>query len=245
MTGNGPERAGYEAVIFDLGNTLVAYYTREQWPAIWRQAIDNVAACLDSLGMLRVPLDDLPARVEAVTHERKDHRVVPMAERLARIFKLTPDDLADGREEQLCRRFLAPAFAAARRYEDSLPTLAKLRDMGLKTGILSNLPWGSPAALWREELARHGLLEAVDAFAFCVEAGFRKPAPQPFELIMSRLGVTPEQCLFVGDDPRWDIAGPKQIGMDAILIDRTGEHSAADGDVIDSLHQLIARLHRT
>jgi len=229
----------YEAVIFDLGNTLVAYYTREQWPAIWRQAIDNVATALDSLGMLRTARDDLPARVRKENHEREDHRVVPMAERLARIFKLMPDDLVGGREEQLCRRFLAPVFKAARLYDDSLPTLAKLRGMGVKTGILSNLPWGSPAELWREELVRHGLLEAVDAFAFCVEAGFRKPAPQPFELIMSRLEETPDQCLFVGDDPRWDIAGPKQIGMDAILIDRTGSQKGCAAPSVRSLSEAL------
>ena len=228
----------YGAIIFDLGNTLVSYYTREQWPGIRAEAVGRVAAHLDGRGLLRVSAEDLPARVEAETGESKDNRVVPLAGRLARIFDLTPDAITDGLAEQICEHFLKPIFATARIYEDSLATLAELRQMGLKTGILSNTPWGSPAGPWRRELARHGLLDAVDAVAFCVEAGFRKPAPQPFELIMSRLGVDADQCLFVGDDPRWDIAGPKQLGMDAVLIDRTGGCDDNTATTIQSLRQL-------
>ena len=95
-----------------------------------------------------------------------------------------------------------------------------MRAQGIKTAIVSNTPWGSPAALWREELARLGLADAVDVLVFCPDCGWRKPARQIFDYALGKLKAMPEQCVFVGDDPRWDIAGPEAVGMAAVLIDR-------------------------
>ena len=97
------------------------------------------------------------------------------------------------------------------------------------------LPWGSPWEPWHEEMARHGLTAAVDAVATCREAGYRKPDRRAFELALSRLGVSAERCLFVGDDPRWDVAGGRDAGMDVALIDRHGEWPAGDCPVVHAL----------
>jgi len=56
------------------------------------------------------------------------------------------------------------------------PAPAALR--GYRTGIISNLPWGSPPALWREEVGRLGVAGEVDEVVFCGDAGYRKPAPR-------------------------------------------------------------------
>ncbi len=69
-------------------------------------------------------------------------------------------------------------------------------------------------------MARLGLAEAVDVLVFCPDCGWRKPARPIFDLTLQKLGATSSRCLFVGDDPRWDIAGPKALDMDATLIDR-------------------------
>ena len=181
----------YAAVIFDLGNTLVSYYTREEWPTVLEEAIGRVNALLEGRGLLRVSVDELPECVRAERGEREDYRVVPLEERLGRIFDLPDVDL------DVCRCFMKPIFALARTYDDALPILKKLRRRGLKTGILSNTPWGSPAELWREELGRHGLLDAIDAVVFCRDVGWRKPDPRPFEFICRKLGIAPADCLFV------------------------------------------------
>jgi putative hydrolase of the HAD superfamily len=216
----------YAAVIFDLGNTLVSYFTREQWPGVLDEAIGEVCELVSGWDMPQIPPAELPQRVQAERREQQDHRVRPLAGRLRRILDLPPG-MADGAMTEVCRAFMRPIFACGRRYEETLAVLAELRRRGVRAGILSNTPWGSPGELWREELARHELLDAVDEAVFCTDAGYRKPAPQPFEFIMRRLGVTAGQCLFVGDDPRWDIVGPRGVGMDAVLIDREG---AADAD---------------
>jgi len=72
--------------------------------------------------------------------------------------------------------------------------------------------------------------------------GWRKPARPIFDAVLDRLGLAPERCLFVGDDPRWDLAGPRALGMRALLIDRAGEPALANESPIQSLEELEGRL---
>ena len=237
----GDEPMRYDTVLFDMGNPLISYYTGAQWPGVLAEAIEEVAAYLRARG-LPVETDRLARRVEAERGESDDRRVRPLIDRLARIFRLSDADLLGGAALEICGRFLRPIFALGRRYDDVPETLSSLRARGLRTGIVSNTPWGSPGDLWRRELARQEVLEAVDAVVFCTDVGWRKPAPQPFERILRRLGVAPDKCLFVGDDPCWDLAGPRGLGMDALLIDRTASGRFAGERPLHSLRELPARL---
>jgi len=211
-----------KAILFDLGNTLVRYYTREEWPGVLEAAIREAAAYLTGRNMWEGDPTSLADRIAAECGEPADHSVKPLEGRLARIFGFAEDALTDDANAGMCRAFLGPTFARAQLYDDALPTLAAVRARGLKTGIVSNLPWGSPPEPWLEEVARHGLREAVDTIVFCRDVGYRKPARQPFDSAMYQLGLVPSECLFVGDDPRWDIEGPRGLGMDAVLLDRDG-----------------------
>lgn len=197
-------------VLFDLGNTLVSYYAIPDFPPILRAAIEEVERFLGTTAEWE--------RVAAENFEAKDCQVRPLEGRLRRIFPDAP--WSKELSAEACRRFMRPIFAIARVYDDVLPTLAALKAGGVRTAIVSNTPWGSPAALWREELARLGMADVVDVFVFCPDCGWRKPARQIFDHALGRLGAAPGQCAFVGDDPRWDIAGPQAVGMEAVLIDR-------------------------
>jgi putative hydrolase of the HAD superfamily len=228
-----------EAVLFDLGNTLVTYWQREEWPAVLQEAIEEVIRFLAREGQLHLSEQVVLERVQEHNHELPGHRVYPLEERLAAIFAVDLDTpLLDG----AVRRFVAPLFARGHLCDDALPALAALRGAGLKTAIVSNSPWGSPAALWREEIERLGLRSQVDVDVFCGDVGWRKPARPIFDAVLDRLGLAPERCLFVGDDPRWDLAGPRALGMRALLIDRA-EGVAIPGErPIGSLEELEGRL---
>ncbi len=233
----------YDAVIFDLGNTLVSYYTCEQWPGILAECASGAAEHLRQRDMLRIDLTELPQRTQAERRdEGKSEKVMPLIDRLERIFKLSADDLDDSARLELSRAFMVPIFATAHLHSDALAALAELRTAKIATGILSNSPWGSPYQLWREELTRHGLSEAVDAAVFCTEVGWRKPDRRPFDFTLEKLGVPAGKCLFVGDDPRWDIAGPAAIGMDSLLISRHDEWTDQNHPTIKSLSELKAKL---
>lgn len=194
-----------EAVLFDLGGTLVQYYDRHQFPDILRDAITRVQLKLQIEGKLTVEPDTVWLRVREEDYESEDYRVRPLEDRLTRIFELHDADANTLMEH--CRTFMEPIFALGRLYDDTIPILRELTSMGVKTAIVSNTPWGSPAELWREEMKLLGLKRLTDALIFCRDLGWRKPARQIFELTLEKMDNTPDQCLFVGDNPRWDVVG--------------------------------------
>ncbi|SDR18612.1 HAD family hydrolase [Natronobacterium texcoconense] len=59
-----------------------------------------------------------------------------------------------------------------------------------------------------------------DAIVSSVGCGWRKPAPEIFEQTADELGVSPEDLIHVGDDPRTD-GGIEDVGGQAILLEET------------------------
>src|SRR5262249_45082446 len=144
----------------------------------------------------------------------------------------------------VCEAFLKPIFALARLDSDALPLLESIRQRGIKTAIVSNTPWGSSASVWRNELARHGLLERGDASVFCGDVGWRKPNPAPFHRALALLRVAPANAVFVGDDARWDVIGAQNAGLRPVLL-RSSSAPVIEGCAgIDRLSDVLDLLDR-
>src|SRR5687767_14494669 len=97
---------------------------------------------------------------------------------------------------------------------------------------------GSPSSAWRMELARHCLLESVDAVVFCVDVGWRKPHRAPFDRALALLDVAATDAVFVGDDPRWDIVGAQNAGVRPVLLRSSA--SAPRVKVIQNLEDILS-----
>jgi putative hydrolase of the HAD superfamily len=241
------EQREYDAkntILFDLGGTLAHYYSLSEFALLLEQGINNVQDYLRAEGLLTITSEEAMTATGRENYEAADYRVRPLEGRLGRIFQL---DLAERGEEfstKLCAQFMKPIFANGFCYEDTLRSLRELKALGFKVGIVSNTSWGSPASLWREELNRLRLSELVNAAVFCREVGWRKPARQIFEFAMERMKTNPEKCIFVGDDPRWDVAGPRAVGMMAWRIDRGNTHPDPEERPLRSLHELLRRLRQ-
>ena len=229
-------------VLFDLGGTLAYYYEMVEFPKRLLECVDGVRNFLSKEGLLAVSEEEISRKVREEDHEDKDYRIRPLEERLFRIFQL---DAAASTQElamKMCRCFMKPIFARGYLYEDTVPTLKELRSKGFKIGVVSNTSWGSPAILWREELDRLGLSRIVAGAVFCRDVGWRKPAKQIFEFALQKFNTTPQDCVFVGDNPRWDLMGPEAVGIAAILIDRQGTAKDPKARPIGNLHELLSRL---
>ena len=105
--------------------------------------------------------------------------------------------------------------AAVRVIPEAEPALRGLRRRGLRTAICSNAPF--PPAMMHRQVRQNGLEALVDAVVFSSEVGRRKPAPELYVAVLRRLGVRPEQALFVGDQVAEDYEGPRRLGMRAVL----------------------------
>ncbi len=230
-----------KAILFDLGNTLAAYHTSAEWPAILERCIGEVQDELRRRGLLRLSPEEVWAGVRKESREVTDYRVLPMEERLMRVFQLDlpPDSPLI---MALCRRFIRPIVTTARLYDDTLPVLQQLTARGVRMGLISNAPWGTPSVLWHEEVGRLGLIPYLEAVVICTDVGWRKPAPQIFQYALAQLGVTPDECLLVGDDTRWDIVGARAVGMEALLIERHDPILHPEERPIRNLYELLERL---
>jgi putative hydrolase of the HAD superfamily len=63
---------------------------------------------------------------------------------------------------------------------------------------------------------RESFPELFDAVVISGEVGLHKPQPEIFRLGAERLGLPPEECVFV-DDLRENCEGAEAIGMTALL----------------------------
>jgi putative hydrolase of the HAD superfamily len=228
------------AILFDLGNTLVGYYTSGEFPVVLRRCVRE---CVWALGRTEDHArdEDLFERALRLNREQPDFAVRPLAARLQELFGGN-ESIDEASAEALGRAFLKPIFAMARLNPQAIPLLDALRGRGIKTAIVSNTPWGSPAGPWRAELTRHGLLDKVDTTVFCMDVGWRKPHRAPFDRALSLLEVAPADALFVGDDHRWDVVGAQNAGLRPVLLESVVPKPERECLTITNLADIIALL---
>lgn len=107
--------------------------------------------------------------------------------------------------------------ATFRLFDEVVPTLARLRQEGVKIAVVSN--W-SPAL--GGLLAGLGLAGLLDAVVSSAAEEVEKPEPEIFARALDRLGVRASEALHVGDDPVKDVAGARAAGIEGRLLDRSG-----------------------
>ena len=210
-------------ILFDLGQNLARYYDRSEIPVVLEECINSVRDFLRDNGVLAVSDKNVRQRVHGENREAVDYLVRPLEDRLARIFDLAGKPSSNELIQNACHYFMKPIYGRGQLYDDALPALIKLKAHNYRTALISNTPWGSPANLWREEIKRLGIAEYLDVAVFCRDVGWRKPAPHIFTYALHQLRVPAGQCLFIGDNPVWDVEGPQAVGIEALLIDRKGK----------------------
>lgn len=98
-------------------------------------------------------------------------------------------------------------------YPNVLSTLIKLKENGLKMGIVSDAP---ELQGWIR-LADMEIIHFFDIVVTLGESGKLKPSKKPFLLALRKLHLKPHEILFVGESPERDIKGAKSIGMKTAL----------------------------
>jgi HAD superfamily hydrolase (TIGR01509 family) len=86
-----------------------------------------------------------------------------------------------------------------------------------RMAVLSNFDHG-PAV--EAALAGFGIRDRFDVVVVSADVGWRKPHPEIFRETLRRMGMGPDQAVFVGDTPEADVLGAQGVGMDVIWINR-------------------------
>lgn len=91
-------------------------------------------------------------------------------------------------------------------------TLVALRGQGLATGIITN---GS-GVVQNGKIDATGLRPLCDVVLISELEGVAKPDREIFERALARLGITPAEAMFVGDNPLVDVLGAQAAGLAAV-----------------------------
>jgi putative hydrolase of the HAD superfamily len=244
--GTDARPAGLRAILFDLGDTLVDFEPMDT-RAVFRQA---ARLTYDHLARTGVRMPDFEVytkahfrRVKWAYFWAKLRRREFNSGELLRAFHRkmglpTDDDLL----RELAYLWFEPVTSYTSVEEDLPPTLAGMRDAGLRLGVISNT--FVPGFVHDRQLERAGLIGFLPVRVYSSEVGYRKPDRRIFEAALSRMGVSAQETLFVGDLVKTDIVGARRAGMRTALKQRFANlrpHRIAD-HVIRRISDLNALL---
>lgn len=92
-----------------------------------------------------------------------------------------------------------------------LPMLDALKERGLKIGLISNC-FSEEAIVIRDSI----LFPYFDAPCMSFEEGVQKPDVTIYHRCLSKLKLTPEECMYVGDGGSHELEVATKLGMKAV-----------------------------
>jgi FMN phosphatase YigB (HAD superfamily) len=119
---------------------------------------------------------------------------------------------------------------------DGARALQAAKARGLRTAAFTTIPRFRVAPMLAE------LGDLLDLYFDGFEAGDAKGSRRYYQRLADRLELATAELLCVGDEPFGDVEMPRRVGMQALLLDRSGQKSG-DG-IIQSLDELRPWLDR-
>jgi putative hydrolase of the HAD superfamily len=118
-------------------------------------------------------------------------------------------------------------------YPQVYDTLFELKKAGYILGIVSNRTYS-----FLEQLEKLNLSEYMSCVVAGGEVGLWKPQPEIFYLALEKIGLRPQETVFVGDNYFTDIVGSRNAGICSILLDPEGVFPDPGCEVISCLSEL-------
>ena len=217
MSGTAGEPASrIEAIVSDFGGVLTT------------PLIQSFAAFQDATGITPESLGNAMARMSEQTGKH------PLFE--LECGRMTEDEFLRGLEAELTdngderphlHRFREIYFDALNPNPPMIGLMEELRDSGLRMAMLTNnvREW---EPVWRSMLPVDEIFELVVDSAF---VGCRKPDREIYEIVLKRLGLPAEACLFI-DDVEVNVASAREIGLSAV-------HFRDNEQAIPEIRQLL------
>ncbi len=210
----------FDAVLFDLGGTLIIYENKHSWKELALLGCRNAAPVLKKISGVEIP----PERIRSQLLQILDDAIQAHSQDLAEIdlFEIVSTALADlgveisdGLPAKFIDSYYQPTTEQIALVPWTVELLSRLKDAGLKIGLISNSIF--PATFHRDEMRRFGMLDYFDFTIFSSEVMIRKPKKEIYLKALSLAKSESERTVFIGDRLVEDVAGPQAVGMKAIL----------------------------
>ncbi|HEY98302.1 MAG TPA: HAD-IA family hydrolase [Dehalococcoidia bacterium] len=198
----------YKAVLFDLFGTLVDNFTMSEYSKI----LENMAAVLNAPaeGFARLWRGYFTQRVNGTHLTHEDSIRIICQDLDVAVTEEQSQHAADIRLEY--------TVLSLKPKPEAVQVLTRLRKQGLKLGLISDCSPETPKA-WPGT----AFTPYFDVTIFSCEVNMKKPDPRIYKMATDRMGIKPEDCLYVGDGSSHELTGARAVGMQAVLIRHTDE----------------------
>jgi putative hydrolase of the HAD superfamily len=206
-----------EAIFIDLGNTLRVLIKDEQHQSSAREKITQLVGAPESPDKLCELLDErykvyrkwaFQTRIEASESDLWRQWLLP--DFPLEVISPIATELTYQYRQTMGKRILQ---------QDARQVISELDKRGYQLGIISNVITSKEIPDWLEA---DGLSKYFKSVVLSSLFRHRKPDPEIYWEAAHRIGVPPEKCAYVGDNPARDVVGTRKagFGMVIILMDR-------------------------
>lgn len=208
-----------KAVLFDLGETLVNF-GKVNATRLFRQSArlsyDFLRSCGQPVGNFKWycwrNLMSLRLRHWLSNITGRDFDTLAL---LKKVGTKKGIKLDEQQWQHLAWLWYEPLSKVAKTESNIAETLTKLKESGLKLGIVSNTFINGSSL--EKHLEQLGMLDFFTVRVYSYEFNFRKPNAKIFKIAAERIGEMVENILFVGDRVDSDIKAAVKAGMTAVL----------------------------
>ena len=207
---------GFKAVLWDLDDTL---YSRRQ--SVLEMYPGLLAECVyenRSEEFLREAAAFLMSRMVRSMTDIKGFQA---------LLECFPGDKPFD-HAQCMAYYYAHILSYARMTPGAVEILQRLKNQGIRLALVTNII-PELLAYQRKKVEKLCIADYFDAVIYSAEFGIHKPDRRIFDHAAATLGVSNEECLFVGDDPDSDVTGALNAGMEVVWLDhRNTDHRFRD-----------------
>ena len=207
----------FQAIFFDLFNTLLHFdfsllpqveFQGELLPTTSVEVYRQLSESMDPSFSYSRFLEEFQESLKIVTQLRnQQHREFSCLERFQILCKrLNVQDKSVA--EFIVKVHMDEMFRIMHFPDHKKALLDQLTDFPLI--LVSNF---DHALTVRRALREFGLEERFEAIFISDEVGWRKPGGEFFNVVLKKTGYSPQQCLYVGDDPEADLYGASRQGF--------------------------------
>lgn len=213
----------YDNYVFDLYGTLVDIRTEEETASVWKK----LALYYGYQKALYTPEeihDTYHEIVDAMLVDKKAEESIKYAHEafpeidILKVFRKMYEEKGVTPSDELvlhtAQWFRVLSTKHLRLYPHVHELLKAIKDSGKKVYLLSN----AQRAFTEYELNTLDIIKYFDGVLISSDEGIRKPDEAFFMQLKTKFNVDFKKSLMIGNDATSDIAGAKNVGMDALYI---------------------------
>lgn len=196
----------YKGILLDLDNTLYDY------PPMHKAALDTVLAEISRvIDVSTATLEGMYCRAQAVGKQRLEGKAASHSRILYIQWMLESLGIFSYRFALDLENLYWNTFL------DTMTLLPGMEEFLRRAMLPICIVTDLTATIQMRKIIRLGIAPQVRFMVSSEESGVEKPHPFIFWCAVRKLGLTPEECVMIGDSYEKDILGAVGAGVDAIL----------------------------